>query len=353
MRYAAIVVAALLAAPAHAHNGVNVSNAVFTNPVPPTVTPSDMGVELTPFTFQTADQSMTVMWQDGDNDPTGRFFFYYLDHAPTFQVLPADIETMASPVKATAADTVAGMNTPVAMWTGCTCSNDAGVVCPDAGAVRDCRNQFDWDTSQIAAGTYWLIAVNDDPPYHVYSIGLAPVRIAHGGASLPPAAMILRPDGFGSFDKSYRVQWYTAGKAPLKIDLAFGLDEEGSVFGPVTSLAKNLTPIMNSDGTQGYDWDVSGLETLKVYFLRVTVTDADGITSYTDSRFGLSVFHPGVDGGVFTTDGGSSRDGGNIVIPQPKSCSCDLGSRSGASTMIPFALLILTFFVVSRSRRRS
>jgi MYXO-CTERM domain-containing protein len=356
MRYAVLLAAALVAIPARAHVGVNVSNARFSNPPPPNITPADLGDVIAPYTFPTADQTYTVSWDDGDIDPTGRFFFYYMDHDPTFQVLPSDIESMAglaTPIKATSLDPAAVM-TPVAMWAGCTCADDAGVVCPDAG-VRDCRNQFEWDTSAIPSGSYWVVAVNNDPPYHVYSVSMAPVRIAHGGAQLPPAAMIVLPDGLGAYDKSYRVQWLAVGKTPLKIDLAYGLDEQGSVFGPVTSLAKNVMSPLNPDGSQVYDWDVSGLESLKVYFLRVTVTDADGTSSYTDSRFGLSIYHPPLDAGVdAAVPGDGGRSDGGVTNPPPKGCSCDLGATGGAATLVPLGLLLLTLFAAYRiSRRRS
>ena len=44
----------------------------------------------------------------------------------------------------------------------------------------------------------------------------APIRVAHGGTPLP-AALIVRPDGYGAWDTSYHLQWLADGKAPLTL----------------------------------------------------------------------------------------------------------------------------------------
>src|SRR5581483_4448020 len=87
MRYVAAL-ALLVAAPAEAHIGAILAQARFSAPPTPKVTPSDMGVIFdNTYPWAAADQAYTIAWDDGDNDPTGNFSFYYLDHCPTFQLL--------------------------------------------------------------------------------------------------------------------------------------------------------------------------------------------------------------------------------------------------------------------------
>jgi hypothetical protein len=344
MRQAVIFAAVLVAAaPAGAHVGAVVSNAQFTSPAGPATTTSDGGVVLgdPQYAFPTADQSFTISWSDGDNDPTGRFFFWYWDHEPTFGVLPDDIEANAKIIT----EVGQPVGQQVAIFAGCTCADDQGVTCADlsGGAMRDCRNSFQWDTSQIAAGAYWIIAVNSDPPFHVYSVAPAPVVVSHGGTPPPPAALVLRPDGFGSWDQSYRIQWLAKGTPPLRFDVAYG-DEMNALAAP-TPIGTNVTPIVNADGTYALDWDISGLMSLGNYFVRVTVTDGNGKTAFTDSKFGLSVFHPGAQ----QPDMAMSLDGGGVGDPPKK--GCDVGAGAGAST-VPFALVVLALLAAARLSRK-
>jgi MYXO-CTERM domain-containing protein len=351
MRYAIAAIALLSSLPARAHLGAVLAHARFDAPATPMVTPIDLGVAFDPsYVWATADQSFTISWQDGDNDPTGNFYFYYMDHDPTFQILPTDIPGLAHPVLAAAGDPAVG-ESPVTMWAGCSCNGDMGVICPDAGdrsAMMTCRNSFAWDTSSVPAGSWWLVAVNNDDPYHIYNVAGGPVRVQHGGGTLPPAVIVLRPDGYNSFDKSYRVQWAAVGTPPLKFDLAYGPDElaDGGVYQPPIPLVSNVQAIMNSDGTFSWDWDVSQLGNLGIYYLRVTVTDGNGVTAFTDSRFGLSVYHPNADGGS------SGDDSGVVPLPPPKKsgCSCNLGGdAAGPLVIVPLALLSLVLI----ARRRA
>lgn len=323
---------------AWAHLGGVVSNARFTNPAGPATQPADMGVTIAPFDFETADTEVTIAWTDGDMDPTGIFTFYYLPWAPSTQVTPTMIEMLGTQLRETGK-----AEDGVSIYASCECDADAGVVCGDPG-TRDCRNAFMWDTHMVPNGTYWVVAVNNDPPYHVYSVASAPVRVQHGGGEPPPAALVLRPDGFGSWDKSYRVQWLAKGKPPLKIDLSYGLDSPEAVLGPVTELAKDVQAPVAADGTQSYDWDISQLETLKLYFLRVTVTDGDGRQTYTNSRFGLSVYHPSQSGSV--PDASMAPD--MATPPMPSSSSCASGAGAAAPTTTALALVLLLIVLARR-----
>jgi len=315
---------------ARAHVGSVPATATFSSPVSPVVTQGASGPALQPFTPSTADQSFRVAWSDGDIDPTGKFDFYYLPYQPHYQVGAAWIEQNATPL-----NEVGQVGTaPARRWVACTCNADLGVSCPDLGP-RPCDNELLWDTSGIAPGAYFIIAVNQDDPFLTFSPADGPVIISHGGTA-PPAVVVLRPDGMGTFDKSYDTRWFAVGKAPLKFDIAYGKSGSmGEVFGPTTSLGKSVTPTTFPDGTFGWTWDISALLGPKAYYFQVTVTDGDGRVAYTNSRYQLTVYHPpvadgGVDAGAATgadlavDAGGGGGGGGGCAVP-------------GAGSQAPFA----------------
>jgi MYXO-CTERM domain-containing protein len=335
-------VALLVGSIAHAHTGGQPVNAIFSTPPAPVTTPADMELTLSPYTFPSADAGFLVEWTDGDTDPTGLFTFYYMPYQPTFAVTPEEIENGLAKLAAEAGKP----GQPVHIWASCSCDADAGVVCPDAG-VRDCRNSFMWDTSVLPDGTYWIVAVNNDPPFKLYNPASAPVRVAHGAAELPPAVIVFRPDGFGSFDTSYKTQWYAVGKAPLTIDLFYGSADDGQATGPVTALAAGVMAPLAADGTQAFDWDVTGLESLRLYYLRVRVTDGNGKISFSDSRYALSVYHPGKQDLSAQNASDMSAD----QMPMPEGCGCRIG-RSGTawSAWLVAALAAIAALLLARRR---
>jgi hypothetical protein len=323
-----LLIFAVRASPAHAHIGGTVATAAFTSPPP--------GVGSPPYTFATADTSFTVAWNDGDVDPTGRFYFYYWDHAPADVTPVVEVEAMATPIPEGSSG----------IWVACQCAADLGVVCPDAG-TRDCRNSFTWDTSAVPAGTYWIIASNVDPPFHVYSTSATPVRIAHGGAPLPPAVLILRPSGIGSADLTFHVQWIAVGQPPLHFDLAYGEDNAMRVFGPKTAIGTDVAAQQGSDGTFSYDWDTSAIASQDV-FVQVRVTDGTTQTAATLSHQ-LTIYHPQ------PSDLGPPED---LAAPAPDAAPPRAASASCAfapspSLFAPAVGLALALALVLVARKRS
>src|SRR5437762_3084368 len=81
------------------------------------------------------DQSFDVKWTDGDMDPTGKFSFYY--------------QVSNVPPNAT-------LSSPSFM----------GVAIPEAQQlpILSTMNDFQWNTSAIASGSYYLYAITTDPP---------------------------------------------------------------------------------------------------------------------------------------------------------------------------------------------
>ncbi len=332
---------------ARAHVGAAVAVCKFTNPPDPMIVHADPSDSVPGFAFTSADASFTVQWTDGDSDPTGRFTFYYMDHQPNFEVTADDIE---AGVATKIADPI---NNAGGYFVSCYCEGDQGVTCPtnDMGGaiVRDpatsCANQFTWNTSTIAPGTYWLVAVNNDPPFHVAYAATAPLRIAHGG-TLRPAALIVRPDGYGTWDQSYHMQWLADGKAPLTFALAYGIEDTGAATATPMPIASGLSPTPASDGSYGYDWDTSQLPSNKSYWLRLTVTDGDGNSSFTDSHFGVNVSHSGM-----------TMPPPDLAMAPKKKSGCEVGpdeepARGVVALGAVVAALALAYYVARRAARR-
>lgn len=344
LAFVAAAAAFLAAATARAHVGAAVAVAKFTNPADPVVTNGSPLDTVAPFTFASADQSFTITWDDGDMDPTGRFTFYYLDHEPTFQVTVDDLTTGGL---ATIIDDP--VNTSGGFFASCVCSMDMGVTCPPD--VRDpngnCANKLTWNTSALPKGTYWLVAVNNDPPFHVYNASNAPIRIAHGTDPLPPAVVIARPDGFGAWDQSYTLQWLAAGKAPFTFELSYGIEDTGKALQIVDTIASPVPVTMDGDGSFSYLWDLSQLMNNTSYFVRLKVTDADGVSTFTDSHFGVTIFRqPGMVTG--TPD---------MAMAPPKKHGCDVepgdSSTGGlASMLLAFAALGVALYLLRRAGTR-
>lgn len=340
--FAAALFLTFFSSAARAHVGATVAVAKLTAPAEPTVTHADPNDTVAPFTFATADASYTIKWVDGDTDPTGKFTFYYLDHQPTFQVTVDEIEQGVG----------TKINEPINLAGGyfasCFCSGDMGVTCPPD--VRDsagnCANELTWNTSAMPAGTYWLVAVNNDPPFHVYNPSGAPVRIAHGGTAAP-AAIIVRPDGLGAWDNIYHLQWLASGKAPLTFDLAYGLEDTGFANTTMAEIAANVAATTNADGSFGYDWDISGLANNKAYWVRLTVHDADGATTFTDSHFGVTVFH---SGGMMTPPPdmamAAKKSGCDVGATEPP------GSSGGAAIWLGLAAVAIAIYLARRAGTR-
>jgi hypothetical protein len=343
-----VCAAALVSAsssPARAHVGAAVAVAKFMKPADPMIMHGDPNdtVTPTPYVWVTADASYTVTWDDGDADPTGRFTFYYMDHQPTFQVASDDIKTTGTIID----DAV---NLAGGYFSSCYCEGDQGVTCPVI--VRDpagnCGNQIVWNTSGIAPGSYWVVAVNDDPPFHVAYATNVPIRVAHGGAPLP-AINVVRPDGYGAWDTSYHLQWLADGKAPLSFDLAYGLEDTTTALTPQAQIFAGTAIAPNSDGTFSYDWDVSKLDNNKSYWVRITVTDADGKSAFTDSHYGVTVFHSGMMAPA------------DMAMAPPKKSGCEIGPDGGGDgarsrglvLLFVLAALATTIYVARRAARRT
>jgi hypothetical protein len=157
----------------------------------------------------------------------------------------------------------------------------------------------------------------------------------------------VRPDGYGSWDQSYHLQWFADGKPPLTFDLAYGIEDTGAATMTPTPFATGLKLTAGSDGTYTYDWDTSQLESNKSYWVRLKVTDGDGNSTFTDSHFGVTISHSGM-----------VTPPPDMAMPPKKKSGCDVGpddgsGRGAGAVAAVFAALALAYFVARRAARRS
>jgi hypothetical protein len=221
------------------------------------------------------------------------------------------------------------------VWSACDCIDGPMVICPDAG-TRYCPNDFSWDTSALPAGAYWLIAVDNDPPYYLYSVSESPVRIAHGGTP-PPGAFFVQPNGIGSADQTYKLEWIAAGDAPLSFDLAWGANVEP--IGSPRPIAMNVAATDEGNGKFSYQWDTSALAGGDVY-VQLVARDAQARASVTNS-LNLRIFHPGGGGADLL----ARADMAMLAKP---SASCDVGGGGAPTALFAGALLALLLWLMAR-----
>jgi hypothetical protein len=308
-----------------AHVGGKVSLAQFTHP-PPLLTAPDGGV--TAAAIPTADTSYDVTWVDSDSDPTGRYSFFYMDRPPPSGTSTADVAARGIPVG----------EGPI--WSACDCVDDPTfmVMCPDAGD-RDCRNGFSFDTSALAEGAYWLIAVDNDPPYYLYSVSESPIRVGHGGTAAP-GALFLQPNGIGAADESFALRWVAAGDPPLEFDLAWAPND--GVDATPTSIGKKVAATDEGNGQWSFPWDTSQLADGDV-FVQLTTRDAAGRSTVTNS-LNLTIFH-----GAARPDLANAPDLSMTVTP-PGDGGCEV-APGGNATAALFVGVVLALLLGALARR--
>lgn len=358
----ALLAPLLLAHPVLAHQGAVVAKAEMCNPPGPLQTPTDGGIDYhyePAYVPEEADQHYRFSWVDGDQDPTGRFTFFYVDHQLPAAVPPDAVDGQNGQTPIGKIIRTTGGKEARDIYVSCACAQrdaatgpcDGGTVpdCSDGGA-RWCDDTLDWDTSAVPPGVYWIAAVNNDPPYHVFNMSEAPVRVTHGGHK-PPVVQVVRPDGLGGgVDQSYRVVAIVAGTGALTMDVAYGINLPSDVLKPVTVVARKVPIQPAPDGTVTWDFDVSKLPN-NPYFVEITVTDDTGASTYSDSRYYLSVFHraPPADLAAPRDLAAAPSDLG--LTTQPGSCAAAGPTRAPTRT-VATALAALAFALVLARRAR-
>jgi hypothetical protein len=175
--------------------------------------------------------------------------------------------------------------------------------------VHDKENSYAWDTSHVPAGSYWIWSVVNEPDSATLSkrmIHFSPgvVTIAHDGDPIAPAVVLSPPDN------PYR--WPATTKLDIGYD-AFDPDETGQVTieaifatdmrpsAPMLMLARELPATPHGQ----FEWDTSELAEGD-WVLRVTMTDARGMTFSAYDRHYRFVNHPEGDEETIGESGCSS-----------------------------------------------
>ena len=97
--------------------------------------------------------------------------------------------------------------------------------------ATNCANQITWNTSASRpAPTGWSrsTTIRRFTPTTRRTRRFA---CAHGGTPLP-SVLVVRPDGYGSWDTTYHLQWMADGKGPLTFDLQYGLEDTTTALTP-------------------------------------------------------------------------------------------------------------------------
>lgn len=236
----------------------------------------------------------------------------------------------------------------------------------------DRTDTWTWNTSTVAAGSYWIWSFVVDPPAEINTVSVIdfapfPVTIAHPGDPVWPAVSITDPDSpFRFADENFTIKY--SGCDPDhsgKIKLEYTLNADGS---GLETIADGLPT-----GDQSFSWDTHCVPAGNA-ILKATITDGRGLTWSSWGRYVLLITHltasdagcvTAVDGGtadtgcvtsgdgdtaeagcVTTVDGGTADAGGTSPRGK-KSCSCQStatgqvggdGATSGSS-VTPVLLL--------------
>jgi hypothetical protein len=89
------------------------------------------------------------------------------------------------------------------------------------------QSSWTWDTSQVAAGRYFLYAVFHNPPFNTLVMPFAVVAVAHGATvpAVPAAVFVRSPRGSGVVAGSVNVAFDAApgdASGPVSVDLYAG-----------------------------------------------------------------------------------------------------------------------------------
>lgn len=280
---AALLVALLWPRVAGAHGG---------NPAEARITaPDAVGI--------VADERFTVTWIDSDTPiPTGTATvnLYFTDEAPPTFFLGAIPGALGG--------------TPI------------------AEGIRevDPANRFEWDTTGVPSGTYWIWSRVDEPPEPVpspvyISLSPAPLHVRHPGDPLGPSIRITRPNTPISFsDREFELRWEAfAPNGPATVRLEAGTSLDGSDF---LVIAEGLA----ATSTGAFVWQTGDLAEGD-WTIRAVITDEVGsFTAYARYFLLITHFFPNRDAGAADSggiDASAALDAGLEPPPvEDEGCGC-------------------------------
>ena len=229
---------------------------------------------------------------------------------------------------------------------------------------KDTRNVYEWDTSTVAPGSYWIWSRVNEPPgeensglqFIEFSPGI--LTVAHPGDPIHPAVFITRPGTpVAIAQEDYEVEF-----------VVFDPDKSSEV---VVEAAPNNTDdfyeiyreVVTSTRVS-FTWDTS-MQMNGDWKLRATVTDQRGLSFVSHSRFFVTVSRlffpdagPIIDSGAITTDTGVQElqmlDSGvqeTRMRPPNETCACSHTVNAKVNSRSVAPLLFLISFAVIRRRR--
>jgi len=229
---------------------------------------------------------------------------------------------------------------------------------------KDTRNVYEWNTSTVAPGSYWIWSRVNEPPgeensglqFIEFSPGI--LTVAHPGDPIHPAVFITRPGTpVAIAQEDYEVEF-----------VVFDPDKSSEV---VVEAAPNNTDdfyeiyreVVTSTRVS-FTWDTS-MQLNGDWKLRATVTDQRGLSFVSHSRFFVTISRlffpdagPTMDSGANRTDTGVQElqmlDSGvrETRMPPPnETCACSNNVNVKANLRSVLPLFFLISFVVIRRRR--
>jgi hypothetical protein len=282
-----------------------------------------------------ADQEFAFTWTDTNLfTPTGTItidWFFTTQMPPTFQI-------------------------------GSTPPDLRGTVIVRGIPEKDRTDRWVWNTSTVAAGSYFIWSRVNDLPTEVNSIRInafspGVVTIAHPGDPVYPAIFMPTPDTPFTFaDSGYRVTWQAFDpdhSARIKIELMHNRD-----VAEARVLAQDL--VATSTGSL---WVDTSSEAEGDLIFRATIEDARGLRFVSYPRYLLRVQHEVVlpDGGPGTPDanGGADRamppdaapaDAGTTDAGEAKKTSGGCGCETTAPTDLGVVWIGLAALALSGRR---
>jgi len=224
----------------------------------------------------------------------------------------------------------------------------------------DLTNRYEWDTSSVAPGSYFIWTLIDEPPeemavLRIIAFARGVVTVAHDQDPIAPAIVITRPDSpYYMADHDYLIKYDAfdpdgSGRVRLEVSSA-------TVGGDFTVLADDLPAVR--DGM--FEWNTSTLSEGD-WTIRASIVDARGMSHSSYCRFFLRVQHDWLepDAGIPMSDAGRSDanvpqsldSGVTSNMPAVDACGCQTPAEP--ATPMDFAGLIffgLTMLALRQNR---
>ncbi|HWV39969.1 MAG TPA: hypothetical protein VN033_15980 [Vulgatibacter sp.] len=213
---------------------------------------------------------------------------------------------------------------------------------------KDLRNQVEWDTSSVPAGTWFVWTVAHDDPFEMWAFARGAVSVAHDGERPWPAVIVTRPDENSAVGDEMVVLAYESfdpeGTAAVRLEATRALDGSGLVV-----IAEDLP----AHPTGSFLWDTRDVEEGD-WTIQATITDARGLSSSAFGRSFVRVQHrskgTGGAGGAAGAGGGGAAgaaggmggvEGSGADAGDDPGAGCGCGAAPGDAMGLALAALLL------------